>query len=491
MKSKLLNIIILFTLLFASCSRENKPEFFTFQFDKHATLIIKNIQPDDEYSVVGRYATFLSTDYINNSKSTEKALKNNNGEYVLNFNISAPSDVYLKVNEDLQIPLFLIPGDTLYMTLDLSDSSNILKRIKFEGKSASINEYKVMRRERFGVRYLEKCARIVRANLPVMVMQDSLDSISLVEMDFLNEYSNNNSIPKWYLNFAGNQIIYTTADYKCYYLNSRKWQKIEAEEPNNYLKFLDEIKINNDEVLISPYYYYFLKEYFELSNPDSIYKMNVTERRKILGIHALKNAERILSGEVKDVYNTFIISQFIIDIGEYKLAEEIINDPQRDIVSSKYRNYLVKYLEDKSSLKPGMKAPAFYLLNSNNQYEYLDSYKGNVILLNFWYPGCKPCVNEIPFEKELVNEFKNEKFKLINICLFNTEESWRNAINKLGMEGINLFADKNWEDKLIKEYNTARFPHYTLIDKNGNIVSNNPSRPSDGVSEEILKLLAK
>lgn len=491
MKPNSFTIIIFFTLLFISCSNESKPEFFTFQFDKQATLIIKNIQPDNEYSVVGRYATFLSPDYINNFKNTEKAPKNNNGEYVLNFNISAPSDVYLKVNEDLQIPLFLIPGDTLYMTLDLSDSSNILKRIKFEGKSASINEYKAMRREKFGVRYLEKCARIVRANLPVMDMQDSLDFISMEEIDFLNEYSNNNTIPKWYLDFASNQIIYTTADYKCYYLISRKWQKIEEEMPNNYLKFLDEIKINNDEVLISPYYYYFLKEYFELSYPDSIYKMNVTERRKILGIHALKNAEDILFGEVKDVYSTFVISQFIIDIGEYKLAEDIINDPQRKIVSLKYSNYLEKYLEDKSSLKPGKKAPEINLLNSKNEYKNLDNYKGNLILLNFWYPGCKPCVNEIPFEKELVNEFKNEKFKLINICLFNTEESWKNAINKLGMEGTNLFANKNWEDKLINEYKLAGFPHYTLIDKNGNIFSNNPRRPSDGVSEEILKLLVE
>ena len=219
--------------------------------------------------------------------------------------------------------------------------------------------------------------------------------------------------------------------------------------------------------------------------------MNVTERRKILGNQALKNAESLLSGEVKDVYNTYIISQFIIDMGENKLAEDIINDPQRKVVSSKYSNYLEKYLEDKSSLKPGIKAPELYLLNTTGEYKRLEDYKGNVLLLNFWYPGCKACINAIPHEKELVGKFKNEKFKLINICLFNTEESWRNAINKLGMEGINLYANKNWEDKLINVYKTASFPHYTLIDKNGNVVSNNPSRPSDGVSEEILKLLAK
>ena len=203
MKSKLFTPIILFALLlFIFCSRENKPEFFTFQFDKQATLIIKNNSPSIEYSFKGRYATFLSPDYISNHKSTEKATKNNKGEYVLNFNISSPSDVYLKVNEDLQIPLFLIPGDTLYMTFDLSDSSNIFKRIKFKGNSSSINKYVIMRFERFGVPFLEKCARISRANLPVMDMQDSLDFISMLEMNFLNDYVSINAIPKWYLDLA-------------------------------------------------------------------------------------------------------------------------------------------------------------------------------------------------------------------------------------------------------------------------------------------------
>jgi thiol-disulfide isomerase/thioredoxin len=134
-------------------------------------------------------------------------------------------------------------------------------------------------------------------------------------------------------------------------------------------------------------------------------------------------------------------------------------------------------------------APDFYLQNVDNEYNSLSDYKGKIVLLNFWFPGCKPCIKEIPYERELVKNFKDRDFLLINICFFTSKESWISAIQKYKMEGIHLYAVKNWQEKLINEYDIAGYPHYTLIDKKGNIFSNHSRHPSQGIAEDILVLL--
>jgi len=152
-------------------------------------------------------------------------------------------------------------------------------------------------------------------------------------------------------------------------------------------------------------------------------------------------------------------------------------------------SYLEKYLKDKSTLKKGIKAPEFYLVDTNNEYKSLSDFKGSVLLLNFWFPGCKGCIMEIPFEKKIIKEFENKNFNLINICFYSSISNWKNAIKELGMEGVNLFANKNWQQKLIKNYKLSFYPHYTLIDKYGKVFSNNPKRPSEGISKSIAELI--
>ena len=141
------------------------------------------------------------------------------------------------------------------------------------------------------------------------------------------------------------------------------------------------------------------------------------------------------------------------------------------INNPKYLNFLVEYSRNSTKLRRGEKAPDFYLPNLNNIYKSLADYKGRVILLNFWYPGCLPCRKEIPFERKLLNDFRNKDFVLINICMETKKENWLNSISKLNIEGGNLFASKNWQKILVKKYKISGWPHYTLIDKQGNKIS--------------------
>ncbi len=56
----------------------------------------------------------------------------------------------------------------------------------------------------------------------------------------------------------------------------------------------------------------------------------------------------------------------------------------------------------------GAVAPAFSATDINGNKYSLKSLKGKIIVMNFWFVECKPCVQEIPDLNKLVEDYKNE-----------------------------------------------------------------------------------
>lgn len=465
-------IIVMFFNL--SCSTDETSDLLSFQFEKQSTLIIKDTGEDNNHFITSRYISLLPPDFVRNYVKAELIKITN--EYILTFNLSSPSETEIIINS-VRLYVFLIPGDTLYMTLNIGQLNESLANIHFNGKYATINEYKLKRRQEYGENFEQKCAKLFNAYSDTKIMHTALDSVKALELNFLNSYSKSSRLPKWYLNYETNQIIYNSV-----------FIKIAYKEPQQYKHLLNEIEIDNVNALFCSNYYGFLNIHFENLFIKEMLQKDVAERKKEKGLRYLKVTDSLLTGEVKEIYKTYIISSFIIDFGLYELASKIIAE-EKGKMNEKYIKYLEGYLDDRMKLKSGVKAPQFYLKNINNEFLTLSHFKESVLLLNFWFPGCKPCLLEIPFEKELVKTFKDRNFHLINICFYTTEENWQKSVNQLEMEGINLFANENWQKKLIESYKIMSYPHYTLIDKNGNIFSNNPKRPSEGVLEDILSLL--
>lgn len=53
-------------------------------------------------------------------------------------------------------------------------------------------------------------------------------------------------------------------------------------------------------------------------------------------------------------------------------------------------------------------APAFNLTSLDSKKFELSSLRGKVVVLNFWFTGCPPCLTEMPKLNELVENFKND-----------------------------------------------------------------------------------
>lgn len=117
-------------------------------------------------------------------------------------------------------------------------------------------------------------------------------------------------------------------------------------------------------------------------------------------------------------------------------------------------------------------APPFRLgLYTSNGTASLDDYKGKVVLLTFWFPGCGPCRGEFPHFESVLQKFRGKDVAYLGINVVPEQDEYVLPF----MEGTKysftpLRATSEWAQQV---YKVRGQPTNFLIDKNGKIVFSN------------------
>ena len=135
-------------------------------------------------------------------------------------------------------------------------------------------------------------------------------------------------------------------------------------------------------------------------------------------------------------------------------------------------------------------APDFQLTDLQGRPLQLSSYKGKVVLLNFWATWCPPCLEEIPHFKALHSTYKDKGLEIIGISLDETGEGPVKAFAKA--HGIS-YPVAMGSVRLTQDYGGIRaIPTTFLVDKKGRIAKKYlGSRQKQVFEQEILSLLSE
>jgi len=132
-------------------------------------------------------------------------------------------------------------------------------------------------------------------------------------------------------------------------------------------------------------------------------------------------------------------------------------------------------------------APPFSLgLYTSEGKASLSDYRGKVILLTFWFPGCGPCRGEFPHFETVMDKFKGKDVAYLGINVFPEQDSY--VVPFMKGTRYSFTPLRGTSDWARDAYKVRGEPENFLIDQDGNIVFTG-FRAGDPHTERMLELM--
>ena len=111
----------------------------------------------------------------------------------------------------------------------------------------------------------------------------------------------------------------------------------------------------------------------------------------------------------------------------------------------------------------GRPAPNFTLTDGSRSLQ-LSSYRGKVVVLNFWATWCAPCIEEIPSLNQLQREMP--QLVVLGVSVDEDGDAYRQFLRD---HQIAFTTIRDPQRRVNAIYGTSRFPESYIIDRDGRI----------------------
>jgi thiol-disulfide isomerase/thioredoxin len=190
--------------------------------------------------------------------------------------------------------------------------------------------------------------------------------------------------------------------------------------------------------------------------------------------------------------NYWISKQDYIPI-QYSLAYDLVmnNDTMYQFEKNVLTKYELDYFKDEEKLKlssipshiilkdyePTKRpellqidtiAPNWSLISLDDEIVKLTDFKGQMVLIDFFYKSCYPCMLALPALQDLHERYNDKGLKIIGIDPYDTkeEDDIDNFLKKRGVSYTVLLGGKD----VAKKYHVSGYPTIYLIDKEGKVI---------------------
>ncbi len=131
-----------------------------------------------------------------------------------------------------------------------------------------------------------------------------------------------------------------------------------------------------------------------------------------------------------------------------------------------------------SRLAVGKPFPTFNEKDLDGAPLNLASYRGKVVLVDFWATWCPPCRAELPNVVAAYKKYHDKGFEIIGVSLDNDRAKLTSFMKEHGMTWKQYYDGMGWNSKLVASYGVDAIPATFLLDANGNIAARDLRGPA-------------
>jgi len=455
----------------------------TFHYFLISVLIFAGCkkQINNEITVTGHLQSAdIKEIYLKSDDLTFKAPVDSNGTFILKFAVDQPR-IY-RLNDDLN--LFLIPGDSIIINKDG-------EAYKFSGgQSAVLSNYYLdwekywskltenFDEEKYFSQEPDDFTRTIYQYIDTskVPLNELSKKITDIDPEFIR--LENERLKYWMI------IDFLPYEYQMY----KHYTGKEPDINDSFYNYMKDVNLNDSTLLQLESYKDFLITYTNYNSKKEL--QNNTELSK----DKYSETDFILNFICKEFTN-----QRVLDYVLYKIIYDRTNDlrmNEKNLAAFKencrnedFIENVDKRYQELQVLMPGQPAPDFTLYDANNKEYKLSDFKGKYLLIDVWGVFCQPCIREMPYLKQIEQDYKNKNIEFVCICLEKDPALWLKRVGELNLTGIQLIDKGGRESQFRKGYKIYWTPTYILIDAEGKFIDARAPRPSENLRDLLDKSL--
>ena len=192
-----------------------------------------------------------------------------------------------------------------------------------------------------------------------------------------------------------------------------------------------------------------------------------------LRIEQISMIKKFVDSKPTSYISPFIIRNYLAYDMEVEELEAILTSLDSSVYDAiEYAN-LNERVETLKSVAIGQTAVDFALNDTTGNPIAISTFRGKILLIDFWASWCRPCRIENPNVVELYNDFNDKDFEIIGVSFDEDRDRWIQAIQDDGLIWPHVSDLKGWQSAAGKMYAINAIPATVLLDREGKIVAKN------------------